>query len=138
MFVIGLSTTKQQTKLLYRYMLLLLVLLVLVKTVEIVELVMGIPTNILAPMRTTTTLEALSNQNSQSTMGNIIPMPVSVESTGGTFALKNDTKIYVEAGSDELKNIGQYLADKLKPATGYGLQIETTSETPAKNNIYLT
>src|SRR5688572_301131 len=116
MFVIRLISTKQHVNSLYRYMLLLLFLLVSVKTLEIVESFMGVPTNILTPMRTiNNTLEALSNQNTQTTMGNIIPMPVSVQSTGGNFALKNNAKIYVEAGSEELKNIGQYLADKLNP-----------------------
>src|SRR6187455_1999404 len=44
-------------------------------------------------------------------IGNIIPMPVSITSTGGSFVLPSTADIYVESGSPELPAIGQYLAD---------------------------
>ena len=71
-------------------------------------------------------------------IGNIIPMPVSITSTGGSFVLPNTADIYVEPGSAELTAIGQYLADKLNPSTGYGMQVLTTTGAPANGNIYLT
>jgi hexosaminidase len=70
-------------------------------------------------------------------IGNIIPMPVSVTSTGGTFTLPSTAHIYVNPGSAEVTAIGQYLADKVNPATGYGLTVISTSSTPADGNIYL-
>lgn len=72
------------------------------------------------------------------TIGNIIPMPVSITSTGGSFLLPNTADIYVEPGTAELTAIGQYLADKLNPSTGYGMQVLMTTGAPANGNIYLT
>jgi hexosaminidase len=72
------------------------------------------------------------------TIGNIIPMPVSITSTGGSFMLGNTADIYVEPGTAELIAIGQYLADKLNPSTGYGMQVLTTTGAPPNGNIYLT
>jgi len=60
------------------------------------------------------------------TIGNIIPMPASVTSTGDTFTLPCTADIYVNPGSAEVTAIGQYLADKLNPATGYGLTVIPT------------
>jgi hexosaminidase len=71
-------------------------------------------------------------------IGNIIPMPVSITSSGGSFSLLNTADIYVEPGTAELTAIGQYLADKLNPSTGYGIQVLTTTGAPANGNIYLT
>src|SRR5579859_5712918 len=71
-------------------------------------------------------------------MGDIIPKPVSVNPMGGTFTLTANTALYVESGSDELKAIGKYLADKLSPATGYTLPVQGASSAPSPGNIYLT
>jgi hexosaminidase len=72
------------------------------------------------------------------TIGKIIPMPVSITSNGGSFVLPSTTDIYVEPGTAELTAIGQYLADKLNPSTGYGIQVLTTNGAPPNGNIYLT
>ena len=69
---------------------------------------------------------------------NIIPMPVSVTSSGGTFSLPGTAAIYVNPGTTEMLAIGQYLADKLNPSTGYGLTVIGTTSTPSNGNIYLT
>ncbi len=65
-------------------------------------------------------------------------MPVSITSSGGSFVLPSTADIYVEPGTAELTSIGQYLADKLNPSTGYGLQVLTTTGAPPNGNIYLT
>src|SRR5215216_928053 len=72
------------------------------------------------------------------TIGNLIPMPVSVTSTGGNFLLPSTADIYVEPGTTELTTIGQFLADQLNPSTGYGMQVLTTTGAPPNGNIYLT
>jgi hexosaminidase len=72
------------------------------------------------------------------TIGNLIPRPVSVSSSGSTFSLTMTTDIYVQPGTTELVGIGQSLANKLNPATGYGMQVFTTRRAPAQGNIYLT
>src|SRR5690349_13217086 len=69
---------------------------------------------------------------------NIIPMPVSVTSTGGSFTLSSSAAIYVNPATTELLAIGQYLADKLNPSTGYGLTVIGTTSAPPNGNIYLT
>ena len=69
---------------------------------------------------------------------NIIPMPVSVTSTGGVFSLPGTAAIYVNPATTEMLAIGQYLADKLNPATGYGLTVIGTTTAPPNGNIYLT
>src|SRR6185436_2483965 len=69
---------------------------------------------------------------------NIIPIPVSVTSSGGTFSLPGTAAIYVNPGTSEMLAIGQYLADKLNPSTGYGLTVIGTTSTPPNGNIYLT
>jgi hexosaminidase len=68
----------------------------------------------------------------------IIPKPVSVTATGDYFALKTNTDIYIQGESVELKQIGQYLADRLKPSTGFEIEVKPTSKVPGAGNIYLT
>jgi hexosaminidase len=68
----------------------------------------------------------------------IIPKPVSITATGDYFKLKAGTDIYVQGESAELKQIGQYLADRLKPSTGFGIDVKPTTEAPRSGNIYLT
>lgn len=68
----------------------------------------------------------------------LIPKPVSLTATGGYFSLKAGTDIYIQGESKELRQIGQYLADKLKISTGFGIEVKTTEKTPGSGNIYLT
>ena len=70
-------------------------------------------------------------------MDNVIPKPVLVKPAGGTFSLTAHTAIYVEPGSDEAKAVGQYLADELKPSTGYNIQVQSATGVPGKGNITL-
>ena len=56
-------------------------------------------------------------------MDTIIPKPVSVAPSGGTFTIRAGTHIKIEPDSDALRAVGLYLIDKLKPATGYDLKM---------------
>jgi hexosaminidase len=76
--------------------------------------------------------EALSN------LQNIIPAPAEVQSSGGIFKLVDPTPIYVDPGSAEMKTIGMYLADHLKPATGYTLPVLPATGTLLPRRITLT
>jgi hexosaminidase len=69
---------------------------------------------------------------------NVIPAPAVVSSGGGIFTLVNPTPIYVDPGSDEVKSIGEYLADRLSPATGYNLPVLPATGTPLPGRIVLT
>ncbi len=73
-----------------------------------------------------------------SSMEEVIPRPVSVEPGDGTFHLTAQTGIYIENGTDDLKAVGQYLADKINPSTGYNIQVQTATGAPGKGNIFLT
>ena len=68
---------------------------------------------------------------------NLIPKPVSIVSSGGIFELTDLSAIYVSGETEQLKNIGQFLADKLKPATGFTMEVKSSSEIPSSGNIYL-
>jgi hexosaminidase len=68
----------------------------------------------------------------------LIPRPVAITATGGYFSLKTGTAIYINGESTELKQIGQYLAEKLKLSTGFVFDVKTTLKTPGSGNIYLT
>jgi hexosaminidase len=67
----------------------------------------------------------------------IIPKPVSITATGESFTLKAGTDIYIQGESDELKQIGQYLAGRFKPATGFAFEVISTAKAP-RTGIYLT
>lgn len=67
----------------------------------------------------------------------LIPKPVSMISTGGYFSLKEGTAIYVKGDSKELKQIGQFLAGKLKISTGFNIDVINTTKTPGTGSIYL-
>ncbi|MEO0331342.1 MAG: beta-N-acetylhexosaminidase, partial [Bacteroidota bacterium] len=67
----------------------------------------------------------------------IIPKPVSVTATGGSFALTETTKIYTEGTSAELTEIGQHLANYLSPATGFDFAVESADQAPDDKHILL-
>jgi hexosaminidase len=69
---------------------------------------------------------------------NLIPMPALVQPGNGVFTLANPSPIYVDPGSDEEKAIGDYLAGKLSPATGYTLPVLPATGTLLPGRIVLT
>jgi hexosaminidase len=76
-------------------------------------------------------------QNTDISKENMIPKPVSIVAGGETFDLTDQTDIYVQGDSPEIKKIGQYLADKLNPSTGLKIEVKTTTRSPAPGNMYL-
>ncbi|TXG36849.1 beta-N-acetylhexosaminidase [Seonamhaeicola maritimus] len=54
---------------------------------------------------------------------NIIPEPVEIEQGSGFYTLNKSTEIIVPSEQDEVINIAAYLADKIRPATGFDLSI---------------
>ena len=53
----------------------------------------------------------------------IIPKPMETRLTGGVFTLKFTTSIHFEGNSTEIRNIANYLAEHLRPATGLSLVV---------------
>ena len=68
----------------------------------------------------------------------IIPRPVTVTSTGEAFALNSRTTVYVDAGSEEILKIGQYLAERLNAAAGLEIAVQEAQAEPGKGSILLT
>jgi len=67
----------------------------------------------------------------------IIPKPVSVIPADGKFSLNDKSTIFVIGESAEIKKVGQYLADKINPATGLGIEVKSATGDLAAGNIYL-
>ena len=66
----------------------------------------------------------------------IIPNPVSASMTGNTFTLTNDTRVVVSPSANGAENVGKFLAEKLRPATGFDLTV-STGENAGKGSILL-
>jgi len=67
----------------------------------------------------------------------IIPKPTSVIATNSSFLLSEKSGICYEGSSEEMGSVAQYLADKLRPSTGFSLPIQSVSQQPGSGNIYL-
>ncbi len=65
----------------------------------------------------------------------IIPKPNAVTATESAFILTDKTTI--DVATDDLMSIGQYLSDRLKPATGFELKVTSSQSKPREGNIYL-
>ncbi len=78
-------------------------------------------------------------QSAESTaLESLIPMPVAVQSTGGTFSLSATSSVVIEPKTAETTAIADYLVSKLTASTGYKLPILESTGSPASGNIYLT
>ncbi|TRX70997.1 family 20 glycosylhydrolase [Carboxylicivirga sp. M1479] len=64
----------------------------------------------------------------------LIPLPVKVEATGGSFQLNENTAIYVHEGSDELSQTAHLLKKQLHHETDLSLDVQVVSE-PAAHGI---
>lgn len=67
----------------------------------------------------------------------ILPRPVSVIASGSSFEINARTKIFVNGESEELLKIGHYLANLIKPASGFNLKVRSTFKPPSSNSVYL-
>lgn len=71
----------------------------------------------------------------------IIPKPLSYEKGTGNFLITKDSSIYVKGNNDaeteELSKIAELLKEKLKPSTGFELNI-IKGENPPSSSVYLT
>lgn len=67
----------------------------------------------------------------------VIPKPVSASHTGGRFFITEKTSI-ISDDNAEAKAVAEYLASKLRPATGFDIPISTDKSAEAKDAIYLT
>lgn len=66
----------------------------------------------------------------------VIPKPVSATMTGNTFVLTDKTAIVLASSDKELTDLGNYLAEKLKPATGFDIPVRVGEK--GSGTIFLT
>ena len=67
----------------------------------------------------------------------VIPKPVLVKAQQGAFRLTRSTAIYVPKNALGDATAAEYLAEKLRPATGFKFKVVETGKTPPKGSIYL-
>jgi hexosaminidase len=67
----------------------------------------------------------------------LIPKAVSVTSNNETFEITDAVSIYIVGESQEATQAGQYLAGKLRPATGFKLTVSNAADNLKPGNIYL-
>jgi len=72
------------------------------------------------------------------TLDGVIPKPAAVTATGGTLCLPPFASIAVEPDTPALRAVGEALAERLRPATGYAWPVVATNGPPARGNVYLT
>jgi hexosaminidase len=65
----------------------------------------------------------------------VIPKPVSATLTGQTFFINGATTINADSSNDELKRVGEFLADALKESTGKSVALKKNAD--GKNTIAL-
>ncbi len=94
--------------------------------------------SIIAVLLLSVILTACSQEKtSDLTKANLIPKPVLIESAGGFFTLTEHTNIYIQDENQELIRIGQYLSDKLSPATGFKTKVLSSGKKPKSDYIFL-
>jgi hexosaminidase len=67
----------------------------------------------------------------------IVPRAVATTETGGVFRLRPDSGIFVEPAAPETMDVGQLLAERLRPATGYALPVAAGPAPAAAGHIQL-
>ncbi|WP_117884937.1 beta-N-acetylhexosaminidase [Aureibaculum luteum] len=66
----------------------------------------------------------------------LIPKPVNVNATGSSFEINSNTSIQYQ--TDELQPIAAYLAEMLRPATGFEIPVKVMDSKPSSDHIFLT
>jgi hexosaminidase len=67
----------------------------------------------------------------------LIPVPESVVAAEGNFVLQTATSILIEGDNAEVRDVGEYLAARLRPATGLPLRVGVGSPEANAGNIRL-
>jgi hexosaminidase len=70
-------------------------------------------------------------------MQNLIPLPALMKLDQGTYTLHSDAAISVHPDQEEIRLVGQFLADRLRPASGFELPV-LSAEVASTGGILLT
>lgn len=71
------------------------------------------------------------------TLNGVIPKPVQAIPGGSRFLLTEETDICLDSAGEETRRVAQFLAERLRTATGYPVPILTSSEGCADGDLYL-
>ncbi|WP_235023847.1 beta-N-acetylhexosaminidase [Streptomyces sp. WAC05374] len=71
-------------------------------------------------------------------LGDIVPAPASVRPGGDPYTLTPRTRIHVDDGAREARRVAAYLADVLRPSTGYALPVVDDDAGPGGIRLRLT
>ncbi|MET2985530.1 beta-N-acetylhexosaminidase [Aureibaculum conchae] len=66
----------------------------------------------------------------------VIPKPVSVKATGSSFEITNKTAVIYQ--NEQTKPIANYLAEMLRPVTGFDIPVNVMESKPSSDHIFLT
>jgi hexosaminidase len=72
------------------------------------------------------------------TLDGVVPRPAATTATGGTLCLPASAAIAVEPDTPALRAVGEALAARLRPATGWAWPVVATHGPPAPGHVYLT
>jgi hexosaminidase len=70
-------------------------------------------------------------------MHNLIPLPASIKPSEGSYTLHSNAAIFVQPDHEEIRLIGEFLADCLRPASGFEIPV-LPAEGSSGNGILLT
>lgn len=82
-------------------------------------------------------VSACKKENDTITIDSLIPKPSSAIKGEGDFKLTSNTSIVVPSGDKELLVIANYLAEKLRPVTGFPMPVLADKDVQEKDIIFL-
>lgn len=76
-----------------------------------------------AALSSTAATSSVAAASAPRPLGQLVPVPAQVVPGGSPYAITSTTPVRVPGGSAEVRRIGTYLAELLRPATGYALPV---------------
>ncbi|WP_435855585.1 beta-N-acetylhexosaminidase [Streptomyces microflavus] len=76
-----------------------------------------------AALSSTAATSSVAAASAPRPLGQLVPVPAKVVPGGSPYAITSTTPVRVAGGSGEVRRIGTYLAELLRPATGYALPV---------------
>ena len=70
-------------------------------------------------------------------MHNLIPIPTTYNARDGEFILQNDAQIFVSPATEETLRVAHFLANALRPATGFALPVRAQTAPESRGNLAL-
>ncbi|MFD3410776.1 beta-N-acetylhexosaminidase [Streptomyces cyaneofuscatus] len=80
-------------------------------------------TVVAAAVSSTAATSSVAAASAPRPLGQLVPAPAQVVPGGSPYAITSTTPVRVPGGSAEVRRIGTYLAELLRPATGYALPV---------------